>query len=81
MTEEILLNNYLSLLKCNTSLYLNGQIESSNDDLRNIFEKGLKTTLKSQETTFKEMVDYGYYEICNVKTEDIKKTYDKICNC
>ena len=79
MNDQEIITNYLSLLKSNVEVYVHGTIESSNDEVREVIKLGLDETLLSQESTFKEMVNCGMYEISNIKPEDIKKSLSKTC--
>ena len=78
MTDELLLNNYLIVLKGTIEVYVHGTIESSNPDVRDLLHGGLDNTLISQADTYDLMTEYGYYQVNNVKTSEINKTYNKI---
>ena len=71
MNDELLLTNYLMVLKSTVEVYVHGTIESSNDDVRKILKSGLDETLSSQERTYNEMVSYDWYKIDNINPEDI----------
>lgn len=76
--DKDILNIYLLLLKSNTEVYVHGTLESSNEDIRKLIKSSLDETMKSQADTFNIMADKSWYQVENVKTEKIKKTYNKI---
>lgn len=78
MSNQEIMTNYLSLLKSNVEVYVHGTIESSNKKVRNVIRYGLDETLSAQERTFNIMVSKNMYEVSNVKSSEIKKTYNKI---
>ncbi len=78
MTDQILMDNYLLILKSTIEVYVHGTLESSNNDIRNLLKSGLDETLKHQANTYLEMTKYGWYKINNVDCKTIKKTLDKI---
>ena len=81
MNNQILMNNYLSLLKSDVEVYVHGTLESSNEEIRNLLKEGLDNTMKHQALTYDIMRDFGWYQVNNVKASDINKVYQKICNC
>jgi len=78
MNDELCLNNYLMILKSTVEVYVHGTIESSNPDVRELLHDGLDNTLISQADTYDLMTEYGFYQVNNVKTSEINKTYNKI---
>lgn len=79
MNNQILLDNYLSLLKANTEVYVHGTLESSNEEVRALLKEGLDNTLKHQAKTYTLMSDFGWYTITNVKASDINKVCTNLC--
>ncbi len=77
MNNNLLLSNYLLILKSTVEVYIHGTLESSNDDVREVLKHGLDETLVHQVNTYNLMVDYGIYDVNNTKTDDIKKTLKK----
>lgn len=77
-SDKDLLNIYLLLLKSNTEVYVHGTLESCNEKIRNLVQKSLEGTLKSQFSCFNVMCENNWYQIENVNTDKIKKTYNKI---
>lgn len=73
MTDEILLANYLMILKSTVEVYVHGTIESSNNDIRMLLKEGLDSTLTHQANTYDEMTKNGFYTITNVKKNQIKQ--------
>ena len=78
MTDKLILDNYLLVLKSTVEVYVHGTLESSNKDIKNLLKRGLDETLKAQAKTYEKMTKCGWYEVCNVKDENIKKVYTKI---
>jgi spore coat protein CotF len=78
MNDELLLNNYLLNLKSTIEVYIHGTLESSNSDVRSILHDGLDETLSCQAILYETMVDNGYYEVDNVKSNQIKQVYNKV---
>ena len=48
MNDQILLDNYLLILKSTVEVYVHGTQESSNEDIRNLFKESLNDILDSQ---------------------------------
>ena len=80
MNDELMLNNYLMILKSTVEVYVHGTLESSNKDIRNLLKKGLDETMEHQANTYDEMVKYGWYNIENVDLTTIENTCTKL-NC
>ena len=78
MNDQVLLNNYLLVLKSTVEVYVHGTLESSNEDVRNLLRESLNETLKHQANTYDEMTKYGWYQINNISGEDIQATLNKI---
>ena len=76
--DELIMNNYLLLLKSTVEVYVHGTLESSNPDVRKVLKKGLDETLNYQADTYDEMTNYGWYVTNNVSSNEIKKTYNKV---
>ena len=78
MSDKLIMENYLLVLKSTVEVYVHGTLESSNNDIRNLLKKGLDDTMKHQAKTYDEMTNYGWYEVCNVKSKDISKVINKL---
>ena len=78
MNDQILLDNYLLILKSTVEVYVHGTQESSNDDIRNLFKESLNDILDSQAETYNTMVSYGWYQINNVDNSKLEQTLNKI---
>lgn len=78
MNDQLLMENYLLVLKSTIEVYVHGTLESANPDMRSLLRNGLDETLDAQARTYDEMTKYGWYQISNVKESAIKKTLDKI---
>ena len=78
MSDELLMNNYLMILKSTVEVYIHGTLESSNSDVRNTLKSCLDDTRKSQEKTFDKMVSNEWYFIDNVNPDDICKCLENM---
>lgn len=80
MTDQVLLDSYLLLLKSTVEVYVHGTLESSNEKVHNLLKKCLDNTLSMQYDTYNEMADCGWYNIKNVSDDIIEKTINKLNN-
>ena len=78
MNDQVLMENYLLILKSNMEVYIHGTLESSNQSIRSTISSCMQDTLVSQNNTFQLMSDYGYYNIENIPCKDIKKSLKKL---
>ena len=78
MDNQLMMDNYLLILKSTVEVYVHGTLESCNKKVHNLLNKSLDNTLSMQNTTFNLMTDYGWYEIDNVKKDIINNTINKI---
>ncbi len=78
MNDQLLMDNYLLVLKSTIEVYVHGTLESSNPDVREIIRSGLDETIDAQARTYDEMTKYGWYQISNVKEQAIKKTINTL---
>ncbi len=78
MNDQILIGNYLLVLKSTVEVYVHGTIESSNDDIRETLKDNLNNTLTSQAKTYTKMTEHGWYNVKNVDTNTINQTYNKL---
>lgn len=78
MNDELLMSNYLLVLKSTVEVYIHGTLESTNQDVRNTLKDNLIETLECQNGTYQEMVNHGWYTINNIDNTTIKQTYDKV---
>ena len=78
MLDQILLENYLLVLKSTVEVYVHGTLESSNQDIKKLLKKGLDSTMKHQANTYFKMVSFGWYKVNNVASSSIVKTLNKV---
>lgn len=78
MNDQILMDNYLMILKSTIEVYVHGTLESSNEEIRTLLKKGLDETLTHQANTYDEMTKYNWYVVKNVDESLIKQTLDKL---
>lgn len=80
MSDQLLMNNYLLVLKSTVEVYVHGTLESSNNDIRELLKTGLDSTMKNQADTYDIMTNYGWYTINNVKASIVKQVFNKVKN-
>ncbi len=80
MTDQLIFNNYLLVLKSTVEVYVHGTLESSNEDIRNILKKCLNDILSYQAEVYDIMQKNGWYQKENIKSDEILKTINKIEN-
>ena len=80
MSDQLLMDNYLLILKSTMEVYVHGTLESSNEDIRQLLKEGLNNTQTNQANTYDEMTKYGWYNVKNVEVTTIKETLNKIQN-
>ena len=78
MNDQLLMDNYLLILKSTIEVYVHGTLESSNQDIRSLLKCGLEETLNHQARTYDEMTKYGWYTVNNVEVTTIKQTLNTI---
>ena len=78
MNDQLIMENYLLILKSTVEVYVHGTLESSNQDIRELLKAGLDNTMEFQADTYDEMTTFGWYEINNIKESQIKQTYNKV---
>ena len=78
MNDQLIMENYLLILKSTIEVYVHGTLESSNNDIRNLLKNGLEETINHQANTYDEMTKYGWYKINNVKSNAINQTLTTI---
>ena len=78
MSDKVLLNSYLLLLKSTVEVYVHGTLESSNEDIRMLLKGNLDETMSSQARTYDEMTKYGWYSVNNVGNQTIQQTLTKV---
>ena len=78
MNDQILMDNYLLILKSTVEVYIHGTLESSNDDTRERLKQGLETTINHQYNTYNQMTKFGWYQIENIDKEKINQTLNKL---
>lgn len=80
MDNQIIMEDYLLVLKSTVEVFVHGTLESSNKDILDILKNGLDEIMSSQANTYNEMTKYGWYQINNVDSDTINKTYTKLQN-
>ena len=78
MNDQMLMDNYLLILKSTIEVYVHGTLESSNQDIRELLKNSLDATLTHQANTYDEMTKYGWYTINNVDSSVISQTLNTI---
>ena len=78
MDNQLIMENYLLVLKSTVEVYVHGTLESSNQDVKNLLKESLNEILDEQERTYNEMTKYGWYKINNVENNVIQNTLNQI---
>lgn len=78
MNDQILIENYLLVLKSTVEVYVHGTLESSNNDIRKILKASLNDIMTHQADTYDLMKEYGWYQTNNVSSKEICKTFQKL---
>ena len=78
MNDQLLMENYLLVLKSTVEVFVHGTLESSNEEVRELLKSSLNDIMSCQARTYDEMTKYGWYQINNVETNTILKTLEKI---
>ena len=76
--NNLVMENYLLLLKSTVEVFVHGTLESSNEDVRKLLKKGLDMIMQSQADTYDLMAEYGWYTTQNVKDKVICQTLTKL---
>ena len=80
MSDQLIMENYLLVLKSTVEVYIHGTLESSNSQVRDSLKTGLEEILTHQANTYNLMTKYGWYTINNVDTSIINETLNKLNN-
>ena len=80
MNDQLLMDNYLLVLKSTVEVFVHGTLESSNKDIRELLKKGLDETMTHQADTYDKMTEYGWYKVNNVEKTEIEQTINTIEN-
>ena len=78
--DKLLMENYLLVLKSTVEVFVHGTLESSNNDIRMELKGGLDNIMTSQANTYDLMTRYGWYQVNNIQTNQIKQTLEKVEN-
>ena len=78
MNSQLIMDNYLLVLKSTVEVYVHGTLESSNKDSKMLLKQCLNETLDSQEKTYNLMTEYGWYQVNNVEITEIKQIINNI---
>ncbi len=78
MDDKLIYENILLILKSNMEVYTHGTLESSNPNVRSSIYYGLTETLKMQDELYNKMSEQGWYQVANIDSSKINKTYKKV---
>lgn len=79
MLDQVIMENYLLVLKSTVEVFVHGTLESSNKDIREVLKGCLNEIIRHQSDTYDEMVKYGWYTVNNVESTTINQTLGKVC--
>ena len=78
MNDQLIMDNYLLILKSTVEVYVHGTLEASNNDVIMTLKDNLNEIMTCQAKTYNEMTKYGWYLVNNVETSTIKQTLNKV---
>lgn len=78
MNDQLIMDNYLLVLKSTVEVYVHGTLESSNERVRNTLKDNLNDIMTSQADTYDLMTKNGWYSVSNVNSNMISNTLSKI---
>ncbi len=78
MNDQVLMDNYLLVLKSTVEVYVHGTLESSNQDTRTLLKENLDETMSMQARTYDKMTEYGWYSVNNVDNNTINQTLSNV---
>lgn len=78
MNDQLLMENYLLVLKSTVEVYVHGTLESTSNDTRETLKFGLNEILQHQADTYDNMTKFGWYTVNNVETSKISQTIQTI---
>lgn len=79
MNDNIIMENYLLVLKSNVEVFVHGTLESTFDSIKEVLNSCLQETINNQRDTFVTMIEQGIYTVEKVNNQAITKTLKK-CN-
>ena len=80
MNDQLIMDNYLLILKSTVEVYVHGTLEASNNDVRMTLKDNLNEIMTCQARTYDEMTKYGWYPVNNVDTSTITQTLNKVAS-
>ena len=78
MNDQLLISNYLLVLKSTVEVFVHGTLESSHQDVRMLLKSGLGDIITCQGDTYAHMIEEGWYSVSDVNTSQISDTLTKI---
>ena len=78
MNDQLIMDNYLLVLKSTVEVYVHGTLESSNEGSRNVLKECLVDTLTNQANTYDLMTKYGWYNVSDVDATKVNETLNNI---
>lgn len=80
MNNQLIMDNYLLILKSTVEVYVHGTLESSNNNVRMTLKDNLIKIMACQAKTYDKMTEYGWYPVNNVDTNVIMQTLNKVAS-
>ena len=78
MDNNLIMENYLLVLKSTVEVFVHGTLESSNNDIRQLLKSSLSEIMTSQANTYELMTKFGWYQVNNVDNSTISQTLNKL---
>ena len=80
MNNQVIMDNYLLVLKSTVEVYIHGTLEASNEKVKALLKQNLNQIIDCQENTYNIMTTYGWYTTNNVDRNIICETINKLKN-
>lgn len=80
MDNQLIMEDYLLILKSTVEVFVHGTLESSNINIRPTLKNCLDEIMTSQNDTYQLMSKFGWYQVNNVDSNTISNTLNKLLN-
>ena len=78
MSNELIFNNYLLILKSSTEVYVHGTLEAKTKKIRELLNSCLDTILLNQGKTYDLMTEYNWYTVENIDSTKVDEMLNKL---
>ena len=78
MDNQLIMEDYLLILKSTVEVFVHGTLESSNINIRPTLKHCLDTIMNMQNDTYQLMSKFGWYQVNNVDNNVILNTLNNL---